>query len=43
MALWSLLGARPVTVLAWESFGAGWASDIEKQLKLGNVTRVEAD
>lgn len=43
MALWSLLGARPVSVLAWESFGAGWASDIEKQLKLGNVTKITAD
>ncbi|MXU65525.1 phosphoserine transaminase [Oceanomicrobium pacificus] len=37
MALWSLLGARPVDVLAWESFGAGWASDITKQLKLDDV------
>lgn len=43
MALWSLLGARPVTVLAWESFGAGWASDVEKQLKLDNVTKITAD
>ncbi len=34
MALWSLLGARPVDVLAWESFGDTWASDITKQLKL---------
>jgi phosphoserine aminotransferase len=34
MALWSLLGARPVTVLAWESFGEGWVTDIVKQLKL---------
>ncbi len=34
MALWSLLGARGVTVLAWESFGKGWATDVEKQLKL---------
>ena len=34
MALWSLLGTRPVTVLAWESFGSGWATDIKKQLKL---------
>jgi phosphoserine aminotransferase len=33
MALWSLLGARPVDVLAWESFGAGWVTDVTKQLK----------
>jgi phosphoserine aminotransferase len=37
MALWSLLGARPVTVLAWESFGEGWVTDIDKQLKLKDV------
>jgi phosphoserine aminotransferase len=35
MALWSLLGPRPVTVLAWESFGEGWVTDVVKQLKLG--------
>src|ERR1700744_5271642 len=35
LALWSLLGARGVDVLVWESFGAGWATDIAKQLKLG--------
>lgn len=34
MALWSLLGARPVDVMAWESFGSGWVTDITKQLKL---------
>ncbi|MFT6914603.1 MAG: phosphoserine aminotransferase [Motiliproteus sp.] len=34
MALWSLLGARPVDVCSWESFGAGWHTDIIKQLKL---------
>jgi phosphoserine aminotransferase len=34
MAIWSLLGARPVTMLAWESFGAGWVADVAKQLKL---------
>ena len=34
MALWSLLGARPVTMLTWESFGEGWVTDVEKQLKL---------
>jgi phosphoserine aminotransferase len=37
MALWSLLGARGVDVLAWESFGEGWATDITKQLKLKDV------
>src|SRR4249920_1832526 len=42
MALWSLLGARPVTMLAWESFGEGWITDIEKQLKLKDVTVVRA-
>jgi phosphoserine aminotransferase len=34
MALWALLGPRPVTMLAWESFGAGWVTDVIKQLKL---------
>ncbi|AUM73113.1 phosphoserine transaminase [Paracoccus jeotgali] len=34
MAMWSLLGARPVEMLAWESFGAGWVTDVVKQLKL---------
>src|SRR5215210_9391952 len=34
LALWSLLGTRPVTMLAWESFGAGWVTDVAKQLKL---------
>jgi phosphoserine aminotransferase len=38
MALWSLLGARPVTMLAWESFGEGWVTDVTKQLKLKDVT-----
>jgi phosphoserine aminotransferase len=38
LALWSLLGARPVTMLAWESFGEGWITDVEKQLKLKDVT-----
>src|SRR6266852_565851 len=42
MALWSLLGPRPVTVLAWESFGEGWVSDITKQLKLRDVTVLKA-
>ena len=43
MALWSLLGARPVTILSWESFGEGWVTDITKQLKLEDVTVVRAD
>ena len=34
MALWSLLGARPVTMCAWESFGSGWVTDVVKQLKI---------
>lgn len=34
MAMWTLLGARPVTALAWESFGQGWVTDAVKQLKL---------
>src|SRR5579859_7224688 len=38
MALWSLLGPRPVTLLAWESFGEGWVTDIAKELKLNNAT-----
>jgi phosphoserine aminotransferase len=41
-AMWSLLGARPVTVLVWESFSEGWATDIAKQLKL-NPTILRAD
>lgn len=43
MALWSMLGARPVDVLAWESFGAGWAGDIANQLKLNDVNKLTAD
>jgi phosphoserine aminotransferase len=42
MALWSLLGARPVTMLAWESFGEGWVTDVKKQLKLKDVTVINA-
>jgi phosphoserine aminotransferase len=42
MALWSLLGPRPVTMLAWESFGEGWVSDIAKELKLKDVTVMRA-
>ena len=43
MALWSLLGARGVDMLSWESFGAGWVSDVLKQLKLENVNHHDAD
>jgi len=43
MAMWSMLGARPVTMLAWESFGEGWVTDVTKQLKLQNVTVLTAD
>jgi phosphoserine aminotransferase len=42
MALWSLLGARPVTMLAWESFGEGWVTDVAKQLKLKDAKIVKA-
>src|SRR6202171_2651580 len=42
MALWSLLGARPVTTIAWESFGEGWVSDIVKELKLKDVAKLHA-
>ena len=42
MALWSLLGARPVTMIAWESFGEGWVTDVVKQLKLKDVTKLHA-
>ncbi len=42
MALWSLLGPRGVDVLAWESFGSGWVTDIVKQLKLDDVRIIEA-
>ncbi|WP_308517820.1 phosphoserine transaminase [Sphingomonas flavescens] len=50
MAMWALLGTRPVTMLAWESFGAGWVTDVAKQLKLdadirtadyGKIARLE--
>ena len=42
MALWSLLGARGIDVLAWESFGEGWVTDIVKQLKLKDVRTMKA-
>ena len=43
MALWSLLGERGVDVLAWESFGLGWVTDVVKQLKLKDVRTIKAD
>src|SRR5215216_3154327 len=43
MALWSMLGARPVTLLAWESFGEAWVTDVVKQLKLKDATVLRAD
>ncbi len=42
MAMWSLLGARGVDVLAWESFGKGWATDCKKQLKLKDLRVIES-
>ncbi|PPD14451.1 MAG: phosphoserine transaminase [Methylobacterium sp.] len=42
MAMWSMLGARPVTLLAWESFGEGWVTDAVKQLKLADAEVVTA-
>ena len=41
-AMWSLLGPKPVTVLVWESFSEGWATDVNKQLKL-NPTVIKTD
>ncbi|MFN0264599.1 phosphoserine transaminase [Tepidamorphus sp. 3E244] len=42
MAMWTMLGARGVDMLAWESFGSGWVSDVQKQLKLDDVRTIEA-
>ena len=42
-AMWNLLGARGLDILAWESFGAGWVTDVVKQLRLGDVRRLEAE
>src|SRR3974377_1189589 len=42
MALWSLLGARPVDMLAWESFGEGWVTDVVKQPKLEDARVLKA-
>ncbi|MGG7567269.1 phosphoserine transaminase [Rhodovulum sp. DZ06] len=43
MAMWTMLGARPVDVLVWESFGAGWATDVQKQLKLDDARVLKAE
>ena len=43
MALWSMLGERGVDVLSWESFGQGWRTDIQQQLKLTDVRDISAD
>ena len=42
MALWSLIGARPVDMLAWESSGEGWVTDVVKQLKLPDARTLKA-
>ena len=42
MALWSMLGSRGVDVLVWDSFGAGWATDVVKELSLENVNVIKA-
>jgi phosphoserine aminotransferase len=42
MALWSLLGPRPVDMVSWESFGDGWVSDVMKQLKLKDARKITA-
>ena len=42
MAMWSMLGPKPVTMIAWESFGEGWVTDVAKQLKLKDATVLKA-
>ena len=43
MILWSILGARGIDILAWESFGQGWVNDVVQQLRLKDVRVLEAD
>ncbi len=43
MAMWTMLGQRPVDALAWESFGEGWVTDVVKQLKLKDARVLKAD
>ena len=43
IAMWNLLGLKPVTMLVWDSFGADWAKDIELQLKLKNINIIKVD
>jgi len=43
MAMWTMMGCRPVDMLAWESFGSGWVTDAVKQLKLADCRVIEAD
>lgn len=43
MAMWTMLGARGVDLFAWESFGAGWVTDVVKQLKLEDINKYTAD
>ena len=43
MAMWSLLGLKPIDILAWESFGRDWVKDVIDQLKIPNTSLIEAD
>ena len=43
IAMWNLLGSKPVTMLVWDSFGADWAKDIQLQLKLKNLDIIKVD
>jgi phosphoserine aminotransferase len=43
LAMWSLLGARGVDMVAWESFGSSWVTDVQKQLKLSDCRSIKAD
>lgn len=43
LALWSMLGHKPVDVVSWESFGQGWRTDIQKQLKLDDINDISAE